>query len=238
MVPLTFAGDIRSCCPAFHAGLILAGVPGNDAAPAALWTAIDAACAGIQADVTIAAVSRQPQIHATREAYKRCGKDPNRYRPSAEALRRRVVQGKGLSRVSVLVDVINLVSLRSGCSIGGFDADRIAGALCWGIGRPDEAYEAIGRGPLNIAGLPVLRDDRGAIGTPTRDEVRTQLHAGTRRLLLVVNDFAGSDALLETIALAKSLLIAHAQAEWIETRVCKAGDSHDSTPGGTDTGST
>ena len=82
-------------------------------------------------------------------------KDPNRYRPSSEALRRRILRELPLYKVDTLVDLINLVSIRSGYSIGGFDADKIAGgSLVLGVGREGEIYHGIGRGELNIAGLP------------------------------------------------------------------------------------
>lgn len=92
-----------------------------------------------------------------RQAYKRLGKDPNRYRPSSEALRRRILRELPLYKVDTLVDLINLVSIRSGYSIGGFDADKIAGgSLVLGVGREGEIYHGIGRGELNIAGLACL----------------------------------------------------------------------------------
>ena len=106
-------------------------------------------------------IKLQPAIAATREAYKRCGKDPGRYRPSAEALRRRLMRGIPLYQIDTLVDLINLVSLRTGYSIGGFDADKIQGkTLELGIGKSGEPFEGIGRGILNIEGLPVYRDVR------------------------------------------------------------------------------
>src|SRR5438309_9396050 len=51
------------------------------------------------------------QVETTRKAYKALGKDPARYRNSAEALLRRVVAGKGLPQINAVVDVINLVSV-------------------------------------------------------------------------------------------------------------------------------
>lgn len=96
-------------------------------------------------------------IHATREAYKKCGKDPSRYRPSGEALCRRILRGISLYQIDTLVDLINLVSIRFGYSIGGFDADKIVGdALVLGIGKAGEPYEGIGRGELNIEGMACL----------------------------------------------------------------------------------
>ena len=83
-------------------------------------------------------------------------------------VRRRLMRGLELYRIDTLVDLINLVSLRTGYSIGGFDADKIQGnSLELGIGRAEEPFEGIGRGVLNIEGLPVYRDSAGGIGTPT-----------------------------------------------------------------------
>ena len=69
------------------------------------------------------------------------------------------MRGIPLYQIDTLVDLINLVSLRTGHSIGGFDADKIQGThLELGIGKAGEPFEGIGRGVLNIEGLPVYRD--------------------------------------------------------------------------------
>ncbi|MDE6682210.1 MAG: hypothetical protein K2J87_02145, partial [Muribaculaceae bacterium] len=116
--------------------------------------------------------------------------DPNRYRPSQEQLMRRIVRGLGLYYVNNLVDAGNLFSLLTGCSVGCFDADKISGAvLTLGIGKEGEPYHGIGRGELNISGMPVFRDDKGGIGTPTSDNERTKLELGTTRLLVTVHLF-------------------------------------------------
>lgn len=134
-----------------------------------------------------------PAISATREAYKRCGKDPSRYRPSSEALIRRMLKGNDLYRVNTAVDLINLASIRYGYPIGGFDREKIQGELlCLGIGRKDEEYEGIGRGPLNIENMPVYRDSAGGIGTPTSDNERTKLSLDSGRLLAIVNGYDGN----------------------------------------------
>ena len=146
-------------------------------------------------------------IAATREAYKRCGKDPGRYRPSAEALRRRLMRGIPLYQIDTLVDLINLVSLRTGHSIGGFDADKIQGNhLELGIGKAKEPFEGIGRGILNIEGLPVYRDSFGGIGTPTSDHERTKMDVGTTHILAIVNGYNGKEGLKEAAEMIQSLL--------------------------------
>ncbi len=131
-----------------------------------------------------------PAIAATRRAYKACGKDPNRYRPSQEQLMRRIVRGLGLYNVNALVDAGNELSLKTGCSVGCFDADKVVGqTVTLGVGREGEPYEGIGRGELNIEGLPVFRDAVGGIGTPTSDNERTKLSLDTRRICVTVHLF-------------------------------------------------
>lgn len=186
--------EIRQRCPEFKGIAVLASVR-NTAFDEALWAEIDHFIDEYRNTYTTDSIKQMPSIEATREAYKRCGKDPSRYRPSGEALVRRTLKGHDLYRVSTLVDLINLASIRYGYSIGGFDADRIEGhVLTLGIGRPGEPYEGIGRGTLNIEGLPVYRDDVGGIGTPTSDNERTKLSLQTTRLLAIVNGYDGNQA--------------------------------------------
>ncbi len=144
----------------------------------------------IAASVAVGQINSIPAIAATRAAYKACGKDPNRYRPSQEQLMRRIVRGLGIYNVSALVDAGNLLSLTTGCSVGCFDADKVDGdTITLGIGREGEPYTGIGRGQLNIAGLPVFRDATGGIGTPTSDNERTRITPAIRRLLVTVHLF-------------------------------------------------
>jgi DNA/RNA-binding domain of Phe-tRNA-synthetase-like protein len=181
-----------------------------------LWDEIQQKTSELTQSLQTDQISRLPAIAASRHAYKLCGKDPARYRLSAEALLRRVVQGKGLYRVNNVVDLLNLVSVSTGFSIGGYDAERIKGAVVFGIGRKNEPYDAIGRGELNIESLPVFRDDTGAFGTPTSDSVRTSVTSETRRFLMVIIDFGTSGLLEKATELAELLLQKYAKAENLE----------------------
>lgn len=182
---------IRRPCPALCVGVLEATVV-NSEYDADLWTRIGETEADVRQRLTTETLKLQPGIRATREAYKVLGKDPSRYRPSNEQLVRRVLQGKELYQINTLVDINNLASIRWGYSIGGFDVDCIQGTrLTLGVGRAGEPYEGIGRGPLNIEGLPVYRDAAGGIGTPTSDHERTKLSLSTTRLLFLINAYDG-----------------------------------------------
>lgn len=104
------------------------------------------------------------------------------------------------------MDIVNLVSIRSGYSIGGFDADKIVGGLELGVGKEGEIYHGIGRGELNIAGLPVYRDGVAGVGTPTSDEERTKIEMSTTSLLMILNGYSGKEGLLEAGGYSVDLL--------------------------------
>jgi len=226
MVTINVSEDIRQRCPEFVGTAVFASVR-NTEYNEELWQEINRFIADYRQRYTADSLKEMPSIQATREAYRRCGKDPSRYRPSGEALVRRTLKGHDLYRVNTLVDLINLASIAYGYSIGGFDADKIvlpsgsplpsgsslpsgsplpsdrasaacsvpcgfAAELTLGIGREGEPYEGIGRGPLNIAGLPVYRDTLGGIGTPTSDHERTKLSLQTTHLLAIVNGYDGN----------------------------------------------
>lgn len=185
--------EMHSVCPEFVGACITANIS-NTQYSADLWSEIDTLGAEYRATLTTESLKDMTSIQATRRIYKLCGKDPSRYRPSGEALVRRVLQGKGLYQVDTLVDLINLASMKYGYSIGAFDADKFRGdTLTLGIGKEGEPYEGIGRGMINIAGLPVYRDNVGGVGTPTSDHERTKVSLSTTRLLVLVNGYDGSE---------------------------------------------
>lgn len=209
---LEFEEIIREKTPGLRVALITADIS-NAPTDDALWNRIETVADRIRHSYEMDMVNKRPAIAATRSAYKIYGKDPNRYRPSAEALMRRAVKGLELYRTLTVIDLVNLASLATGHSIGAFDASRIEGdVLTLGVSREGEPYEAIGRGMLNIAGLPVWRDLQGGIGTPTSDNERTKLSDGTSRLLVTVNCYGDDPTAEETSELICQLLTDYASA--------------------------
>ena len=213
MFTITLSEDIKKACPEFKGAAVYAAVR-NTPFCEGLWEEINAFSHELTSSTQMDEIKLQPAIAATREAYKRCGKDPGRYRPSAEALRRRLLRGIPLYQIDTLVDLINLVSLRTGYSIGGFDADKIQGtALELGIGKAGEPFEGIGRGILNIEGLPVYRDATGGIGTPTSDNERTKMGLETVHILALINGYSGKNGLAEAAAMTQELLRKYAESD-------------------------
>lgn len=192
MINIEVSKEIRDVCPQFIGAALSTQITNTEYSPA-LWLEIARFEKEYRQTYTTDSLKEHPAILATRQIYKRCGKDPSRYRPSSEALIRRMLKGHELYQINTAVDLINLASIRFGYSIGGFDADKIQGnQLILGIGKAEEPYEGIGRGPLNIEGLPVYRDREGGIGTPTSDHERTKLSTTTENILALVNGYDGN----------------------------------------------
>src|SRR5690554_7874746 len=74
---------------------------------------MEAVTSRLEKDLDAEAIRRHPVVAATKNAYRLLGKDPNRYRPAAESLLRRIASGKGLYRVNNVVDVLNRVSVET-----------------------------------------------------------------------------------------------------------------------------
>ena len=214
MINIRCSEEIKWACPEFK-GMALEVTVTNTPYNESLWKEIERFSVEYRAKYTVDSIKEMSAIQATRTAYKRCGKDPSRYRPSGEALCRRLLRGLELYKVDTVVDLINLVSIASGYSIGGFDMDKFEGdTLTLGIGRAGEPYEGIGRGELNIEGMPVYRDAVGGVGTPTSDNERTKLSLGTTHLLAIVNGYDGDTThLQETIDYMKALLEEYAEGQ-------------------------
>lgn len=216
MLKISVSEEFKATCPHFK-GVALFATITNSLHHPMLWQEIGAFEDWFRSHFKIEDINKRPTIHATREGYKATGKDPNRYRPAAEALCRRVLRGLALYEVSTAVDLINLLSLESGYSIGGFDADKIEGeSLVLGIGKKDEPYEGIGRGELNIEGMPVYRDAMGGVGTPTSDNERTKLSEESTHLLMIINSYSGEAGLEEAVSEAIRLLTLYAGASDVQ----------------------
>jgi DNA/RNA-binding domain of Phe-tRNA-synthetase-like protein len=187
------SNEIESVCPSFVGAAVEAQVVNSEFCHP-LWDEIHALEEKFRKDLTTDSLKELPSIAATRSVYKACGKDPSRYRPASEQLIRRMLQGKELYQIDTLVDLVNLASIAYGYSIGGFDADKFVGdTLTLGVGREGEPYEGIGRGVINIAGLPVYRDAEGGVGTPTSDHERTKMTLATTHLMVLINGYDGNE---------------------------------------------
>ena len=87
--------EIESVCPEFVGACVEAQVV-NTPYCEELWQEIEALGERFRSELTTESLKDMTSIAATRRAYKACGKEPPRDRPAAEALLRRLLQGKNM----------------------------------------------------------------------------------------------------------------------------------------------
>jgi DNA/RNA-binding domain of Phe-tRNA-synthetase-like protein len=191
---ITIDEELKKKCPRTALGCVTAQVQAGNS-PAALLEQLQARTAEILKLPEPRSVLEAAQVQATRRAYKVLGKDPARYRGSAEALLRRVIAGKGLPEINVVVDVINLVSVESRLPVGLYDLAHVSGEVTFRAGRAGETYKGIGKYDLNLEGLPLFADRVGPHGSATSDSERTMVTSATKHIVAIFVSFGGPENL-------------------------------------------
>jgi DNA/RNA-binding domain of Phe-tRNA-synthetase-like protein len=215
---ITIDAKLKSKCPRTALACVTARIqPG--ASPVALLGEMNQRELEIQELPFPRGVLESPQVETVRKAYKSLGKDPSRYRGSAEALLRRIVAGKGFPQINAVVDVINLVSVESRMPIGLYDLGHVTGEIVFRAGRAGETYKGIGKYDLNLEGLPLFSDNAGPHGSATSDSERTMVTAETKEILAVIISFGGADGLERWAQRMSALLTQHATAQDVEIRI-------------------
>jgi len=159
---------------------------------------MDAGCERLRRELSVEQVAELESIRGVRAMFRAWGVDPSRYRPSAEALLRRVVQGKGLYRICNVVDISNLGSIESGWPYGTYNRATMEPPVALRLGQAGEKYEGIGKQTWHLDRRPVLADNQGPFGSPISDSVRTMITDSAAELLTVIYAPAsGSRAALE-----------------------------------------
>jgi len=211
MTEVKIAAELKAKCPKAALGCVQAEVK-TGATPLGLDGALRACEERITKLPEPRAVLEASAITATRVGYKALGKDPARYRGSAEALLRRLTSGKGMPRINNVVDVINLVSVETRMAVGLYDMAHVEGAIEFRAGRAGETYKGIGKYDLNLAGLPLFADAKGPHGSPTSDSERTMVTEATTHVLAIIVSLGGAAPLENAINRMKELLEQHASA--------------------------
>ncbi|GED68592.1 tRNA-binding protein [Brevibacillus reuszeri] len=134
-------------------------------------------------------LSRLADIEGIREwraAFKQVGTDPSRYRPSSEALLRRLLQGNPFFWINTAVDVNNFFSVLHALPFGIYDQNHLVGDVICRIGLADDRYEGLNEREVHMEGKLLLADETGAFGSPIVDSKRTCVTDQSRDLLQVI----------------------------------------------------
>ena len=133
--------------------------------------------------------SEIPGIRGSRAAYKAFGRNPGRYRVSSESLIRRVRREDELYHINSVVDVNNLLSVKSGLSVGSYDLSKINGSVILRKAGQGEGYEGIGKEFLDMENMLVLADNEGIFGSSMSDSTRAMVTNEAKDILVVVYCF-------------------------------------------------
>ncbi|AIO18970.1 B3/4 domain protein [Candidatus Izimaplasma bacterium HR1] len=212
---IVISSNLKSITPNFNLGIMIADVKvKEDNRINDLIISIEKE---ISESIDIKDVVNLPIIKDGRDAYKKYGKDPSRYRLATESLIRRLAKGNKLYRINNLVDLGNILSIRTRKSIAVLDYDKIQGDVLIRLGKINDDYYGIGRGKINIENVPLYEDDLGPFGSGTSDTERTMITSKTKRILLFIVSFSGTKDLSGELSYAKELYETHADASKIDT---------------------
>ncbi len=179
------------------AGAADGGAP--PAPPAALAELRRHSAARARSRFSLERLPEDPTVAAVRSLFRAAGCDPTRYRPSSEALLRRVLKGEELPAIQPLVDLNNCLSIDLAVPCCVAAEGSFAGPVTLRAGGPGESFESL-RGPLNLEGKPLLADAAGPFSTPITDSRRIKVQDDTRRAWLVAYLPAAAPALASAAA--------------------------------------
>jgi DNA/RNA-binding domain of Phe-tRNA-synthetase-like protein len=134
----------------------------------------------------------------SRKLYRGFSIDPTKYRPSSEALWRRMNKGLEFPVVNPFVDLTNFLSLMSQVPYGLYDMDRIQGDIEAAQGTEGDEYEGIRKDTVTLNGKILLRDEQGPFGNPSSDSLRTSTSEQSTNVLQIIF-FHPEDPLKEKI---------------------------------------
>ena len=138
----------------------------------------------VRREMQLETLSTHPTLAGLRRLFKAAGCDPTRYRPSAEALLRRLLKGEEMPVISPLVDLNNCLSASLAVPCCVMAEETVSPPYVFRAGRPGESYESL-RGPFNLEGKPLLVDARGPCDAPITGNTRVKVTPDTKRAWLV-----------------------------------------------------
>src|SRR2546425_4729830 len=167
--------------------------------------------AGYPGTYALETLKDEPRLRAYRDFFWRVGVDPTKVRPAAEALLRRVIQGKPFPRINALVDAYNLASVETRIALAAFDKAKLRGDLRMRRSRLGEEFLGIGmQAPLALTGVEVVCEDADRLVAiyPYRDADASRATSETHDVRLLVCGVPGisNEALQGAGAVATSLV--------------------------------
>lgn len=140
--------DVFEKFPEFRRGVVVATGLTNGPSPAELTASLRVAEAAMPNMLSMDTILENSRIASWREAFRSIGIKPSEFRPSVEALARRVLRGESLPSISSLVDIGTLVTIRHLLPTGAHAIDHLMGDIELRLARGDENFIPFGTDTL------------------------------------------------------------------------------------------
>lgn len=218
MLDIKISQELKKMCPDITLGLIQGNVCVKPSCES-LLKEIDNYCDYLKEEINLNELVSDFRIKDGRESYKKLGKSPSKYRLSSEALLRRILNGKGIYKVNNIVDINNLISIKSKFPVGSYDINNISSSVILDKAKDGETYKGIGKDFINIEYLPVLYDGSGAFGSPTSDSERAMVRDCSKEIIMCIYSFSGKENIQIYLNEAKELLEMYAEGRNLEIKI-------------------
>ncbi|WP_139364927.1 B3/B4 domain-containing protein [Sutcliffiella halmapala] len=125
-------------------------------------------------------------IREWRSIFKKTGTDPSRYRPSVEALYRRIKKGDFLNPFNSAVDLNNFFSLKYEIPLGIYDASHVREDIDFRIGGDHDTFEGLNGREISLKNMLHTADHIGPFGSPFVDSKRTAVSESTKDAIHII----------------------------------------------------
>jgi len=218
MLDIKIGEELKEICPEITLGCIQGNVS-VASSDDELWREINSHCDVLKREIQLEELAALANIKAGREVYKKLGKAPSKYRLSSEALIRRVLQGKGVYKINNVVEINNLLSLKSKFPVGSYNVKNLYSPVTLVIGKQGEQYKGIGKELISIENIPVLTDGINSFGSPTSDSERAMITNDVSEIVMCIFSFSGKSDIEEYLKYGKELLERYANGKNIKTAI-------------------
>ncbi|MGA9288471.1 MAG: phenylalanine--tRNA ligase beta subunit-related protein [Anaerobacillus sp.] len=183
MTKITLAPSIKTTCPNFKMGYAIYHNIVVEKSPQMVRGRFQFYQETMMMDLEQTDLVTFPAVSEWRSVFKNFGVDPSRYRPSSEALLRRLKKGSSLPTIHSAADINNLLSLQYKIPIGIYDLDQVKGDVTIDVGDNTISYEGLNGREISLDNKIHSHDRNGPFGSPVVDSKRTAVTEETNQAI-------------------------------------------------------
>lgn len=186
MYDVSISAELKNAIPDFKAGVICYHHIVISVTPPIISERLPLYYENIRLSLEERPVREIPGVSEWRAAFKKVGTDPSRYRPSQEALLRKIKRDGQPHQIHSAADLNNFFSVQYSIPLGIYDLDRIKPPVRLKIGNSEDCYDGLNGRVMHMEEKIVSADHDGAFGSPIVDSKRTCVTEKTKNALQIV----------------------------------------------------